>query len=121
MKIKAVDFIFYKVSNLQKSMAFYRDTLGLKPYGTPGEQWAEFEVGNATLSIGSFDTEPITPGGVAVGLAVDDVKKAIEELKAKGVTIVDEPYETPMCFGSTIADPDGNKIYLHKRKDGTAG
>jgi hypothetical protein len=29
--------------------------------------------------------------------------------------------ETPVCFMGLIADPDGNLIFLHQRKDGTAG
>ncbi len=32
-----------------------------------------------------------------------------------------EPLETPDCFMAAVADPDGNKILIHQRKDGTAG
>lgn len=124
-KIKGVDFIMYNVSDLNKSIAFYRDILGLEPFGEPGESWAEFQVGNVTLDLGTFDNDAISQGGsiggASVGLAVDDVKKTVKELKGKGVKILYEFYETPVCFGATIADPDGNKIHFHKRKDGTFG
>lgn len=54
-------------------------------------------------------------------MAVDDVKKAVEYLKTKKVKIVEEPNETEVCFMATVADPDGNEIKLHRRKDGTVG
>lgn len=112
----------YAVKDLKKSIDFYKNKLGLKLYGKPGDSWAEFEAGKDILVIGNwgFDKKKVG-GGATVGLAVADVKKAIKEMKAKKVKIIDDFYETPVCFGSTIADPDGNRIYLHQRKDGTAG
>jgi predicted enzyme related to lactoylglutathione lyase len=32
-----------------------------------------------------------------------------------------EPIETPVCFMAVVADPDGNQILIHHRKDGTFG
>ena len=110
----------YHVSDLNKSIDFYKNVLGLTPYGEPGESWAEFEVGNVTFDIGTFDKESVGKCASA-GFAVDDVKATVEELRSKGVKIVQELYETPVCFGAGIADPDGNQIYLHSRKDGTSG
>ena len=120
MKIKGVDYVIYSVSDLKKSIVFYCDILGLKLIGEPGEQWAEFDAGNVTLDIGTFSFDAKAKGGNAtVGLAVDDVKAAVEELRAKGVKILYEVYETPVCWGAAVADPDGNVVNLHKRKDGT--
>ena len=122
MKIRAVDFTMYRVRDLKKSIKFYRDVLGMKMYGKPGKSWAEFEAGRDIIVIGSWGFKAKAVGGGAiVGLAVADVKKAVEELKKKKVKIVDELWETPVCFGANIADPDGNRIFLHQRKDGTAG
>src|SRR5690348_5914383 len=120
MKIKSVDFVLYNVSDLKKSIDFYQNTLGLPMIGTPGDSWAEFDGGNITIDIGTFSYDPNAKGGNAsVALAVDDVKAAVDELREKGVTILYELYETPVCWGAAIADPDGNRIDLHKRKDGT--
>jgi len=60
-------------------------------------------------------------GGGAVALAVADVQASLEEVKAKGVPVVSGPHDTPVCHMVMIADPDGNGICLHQRKDGTAG
>ena len=80
----------------------------------------EFEVGNVTLDLGTFSPEDVGKGA-CLGLVVDDVKGAVEELREKGVKVLHEVWESPVCLVATIADPDGNKIYLHQRKDGTAG
>ena len=58
---------------------------------------------------------------MSVAIAVDDVTKAIEELRAKRVTVAMDASETSVCFTGMIVDPDGNNIWLHQRKDGTAG
>ena len=44
---------------------------------------------------------------------------AVEELRAKGVEVLLEPWETR--DKAYVADPFGNPICLHQRKDGTAG
>jgi predicted enzyme related to lactoylglutathione lyase len=32
-----------------------------------------------------------------------------------------EPLEAPGCFMAVVADPDGNQILIHQRKDGSFG
>ncbi len=119
MKIRGVDFIFYNVSNLKKSVEFYRDILGLKLNAKPSESWAEFETGNLAFAIGVYG--PVANGGGQVAFAVGDIKKALEFLKSKKVKIVQELYEANVCFMAIVADPDGNQFMLHQRKDGTVG
>jgi predicted enzyme related to lactoylglutathione lyase len=126
MKVLAVDFVCYEVSDVKRSVEFYRDVLGLKlgMFEDGSEfQWAEFEIGAVTLSLYPpkvLEGREPKPGGM-VYLAVDDVAQAVEELKARGVTILYGPMETPVCWMAGFLDPDGNQIGLHQRKDGTAG
>ncbi|MBC2596063.1 VOC family protein [Ruficoccus amylovorans] len=126
MKVIAVDFVCYEVSDVARSVEFYRDVVGLTPGMVEmGEefQWAEFEIGSVTLSLYPpklLENRDPKPGGM-VYLAVDDVPAAVEELKAKGVSILYGPMETPVCFMAGFLDPDGNQVGLHQRKDGTAG
>ena len=52
MKIRGTDFVYYQTSDIEKSIEFYRDTLGLEMYGYFEEvKWAEFNAGNATFAI----------------------------------------------------------------------
>ena len=123
MKARAVDFISYTVTDMDKAEAFYRDVLGLEvsaPRGEPGTRgngYMEFECGG--VSIGLTQMEPMPNGAMA--LAVDDVHAAIEELKALGVEVGMGPIETGDCVIAAISDPDGNQIIIHRRNDGTYG
>lgn len=88
-----------------------------------GFPWAEFTATPTTFALYQPDSaSPAhTGGGVSIALAVDNVVESIVELKGKGVIIVLEAMETPVCWMGCIADPDGNVIGLHQRKDGTFG
>jgi predicted enzyme related to lactoylglutathione lyase len=46
---------------------------------------------------------------------VVDFDAAVTELKAKKIPFEHEPMETPVCWMAVIADPDGNKLTVHKR------
>lgn len=119
MQIRGVDFVLYNVSDYKRAVTFYRDILGLKLSEEYGGYWSEFDTGNVILAIRARG--PVVKGGAMVALAVDDVKKAIEYLKAKKVKIIEEFHESEVCLMAIITDPDGNKIKLHQRKDGTSG
>jgi predicted enzyme related to lactoylglutathione lyase len=124
MKPKAVDFVSYIATDMDRSEAFYRDVLGLEvttPRGEPGTRsngYMEFEAGGTAITLTAL---PQLHPNAVVALAVDDVGEAVEELRGKGVPIEMEPLETPDCFMAVVADPDGNMILIHQRKDGTFG
>ncbi|HUP20551.1 MAG TPA: VOC family protein [Gemmatimonadota bacterium] len=124
MKPRAVDFVVYSVTDMDRSEAFYRDVLGLEvevARGEPGTRAADYmelDAGGTALALG-VPPEPFR--NAIVALAVEDVGEAVEELRGKGVPIQMEPIETPVCFMALVTDPDGNQIMLHQRKDGTAG
>ena len=115
----------YNTKNPRKTRAFYQQLFGFKR----GEEWTNFW--------SEFATEPITlclngpsksrdpkwdwRGPACVALAVDDVVASVEVCRERGVKILIEPVETRVCWMVWIADPDGNRICLHSRKDGSAG
>ena len=123
MKVRAVDFVSYTVTDMDRSEAFYRDVLGLvvtTPRGRPGTRangFVELDAGGTTIGLTAMQPHP----NAVMALAVDDVSAAVEELRGKGVEIGMEPLETPDCFMAAVADPDGNRILIHQRKDGTFG
>ena len=121
IKVRAVDFVVYNSSNMKRSKAFYHDVLGLGKGGEYASFWAEFATKPVTVALCSPSKRSPWRGSTAVALAVDDVYAAVEALRRKGVKILMEPEETGVCHMAFIADPDGNRICLHQRKDGTAG
>ena len=110
------------VHDIQRSVRFYRDTIGLPLHGdvldVPGMGWAELEVGGG-LRLGLHEDkdgieEGCRPPGGASGFyfAVPNVDKAIEQLRAAGVRVVDEPADKPYGRDACIEDPDGNVLAL---------
>ena len=117
MKILEFAFIGYPVTDVGRARAFYEDVLGLT-CTTAREQTSsfEYEVGPHTLLIGSSPVMKPSSDGPALTLEVEDFDEAVAHLRKHKVTFVAEPFDSPICRGAFILDPDGNKIGIHKRK-----
>ena len=121
MNVLGIDFTFFAVSDMQKSLAFYRDVLGIPLACLVHEgTWAEFEINPGTLVLGQ-DESITEPGGGVVALAVEDVKATIEELEQAEIHINSPVGESAVCFWAIVSDPDGNSVIIHQRKDKTVG
>jgi len=122
MKIRGTDFVMFAVSDLDRAVKFYRDVLGLpqEVYSTEW-QWAEFNCGNVTLSLKGGESVPKAGSGGHIALAVDDVQAACEDLKRRGVRVGKGVQDFECCQTVEIFDPDGNRVILHHRADGTFG
>ncbi len=105
------------IEDFEKSLKFYRDTLGLKVKSQEGNQFAGFDLEGTEMAIFQKDGATAmfpkkfmgTGGGVNIGFQVKDINQACEELKAKGIEIFEGPKTTP--WGQKVAyfkDPDGN-------------
>lgn len=121
--MRAIDFVMYCARNMETTRAFYRDLFGLKRGGEWNESWSEFNTRPVALCLDAPTEKPgwNWQGPPAVAFAVEDVHAAIEECRWRRVKILNEPVETRVCWMAFIADPEGNRICLHQRKDGTAG
>jgi len=122
MKIRGTDFVMFPVSNLSRAAKFYRDVLELPQEVYSEEwQWAEFNCGNVTLALKGGEAVPQSGSGGHLALAVDDVQAACEELKRRGVQVPQQPQDYGCCQTVELFDPDGNRVILHHRADGTFG
>ena len=121
MNVLGIDFTFFAVSDMQKSLTFYRDLLGIPLACLVHEgTWAEFEINPGTLVLGQGHGFT-QPGGGMVALAVEDAKAALEELEEAGIHAHSPLGESTVCFWAIIKDPDGNRVIIHQRKDRTVG
>jgi predicted enzyme related to lactoylglutathione lyase len=123
--VRALDFVMYNAKDVRKTRAFYQKLFGFKRGHEWTEFWSEFDTEPLTLCLNGT-SKTIRPewnwmGTPCVALAVDDVPSAIAKCRKRGVKIVIPPVETRVCWMAWIADPAGNRICLHSRKDGTAG
>jgi catechol 2,3-dioxygenase-like lactoylglutathione lyase family enzyme len=115
--IKEIAFVVYPVRDMAVARQFYENTLGLRPGGLNQRRWVEYEVGEGTFAISSFEEiQPKTPGGGGVAFEVDDIKDWFKRLKQEGVTFVTDMMDFPSCQMFLIKDPFGNNVTIHRRK-----
>lgn len=115
-----------RVGDLERSIAFYRDVLGMTLLSRK-----DYPDGKFTLAFLGFEANPAQAEielthnwgvtsyelGTAYGhiaLGVDDIHAACDRIRAAGGTLSREP--GPMKHGSTViafvVDPDGYKVEL---------
>jgi predicted enzyme related to lactoylglutathione lyase len=116
--ITGVDFVAVPTRDLEASVEFYGEKLGLRrSVYRPERHFAEFETGNLTLSV--IRSEAMGLGYEVnrnpVALHVDDVAEARAELEARGVEFNAETFDTGVCHMALFSDPDGNSLMLHHR------
>ena len=117
MIVERTDFVSVPVTDLERSTAFYRDTLGLEQIGEG--QWPEFQLGE-NVSLYLIDPTNIgqaftAPHSSYIALRVADVGEARAELEDRGVAFEGDVLDTGVCHMAFFRDPDGNALMLHKR------
>jgi catechol 2,3-dioxygenase-like lactoylglutathione lyase family enzyme len=115
--VERTDFISVPVRDLEKSTAWYRDTLGLEQSRTGS--WPEFQLGE-NVSLYLIDPTNIGqefqgPHTSYIALRVGDVEKARTELESRGVEFEGDIFDTGVCHMAFFHDPDGNSLMLHRR------
>jgi predicted enzyme related to lactoylglutathione lyase len=115
--ITEIAFVGAPVTDINRSRDFYEKVIGLKvTMESAGGKWIEFDIGPGTFAIGSYPDWKPSGDGTLAAFEVDDINAEIARLKSHGVKVVMDVMETPVCHFAMIADPDGNKLMLHKRK-----
>ena len=102
------------VENVERSVAFYRDIVGVSPKGQ-AEQLAFLEAGDITLVLSQPLGSSVQPraGAMEAIFAVPSVRKAHQELHGRGAHFVNEPHEvSPGSWATTFRDPDGHMLTL---------
>jgi catechol 2,3-dioxygenase-like lactoylglutathione lyase family enzyme len=92
-------YAIHFVADMERAVAFYRDTLGLAPkFASPG--WSEFATGETTLAL--HPASPDNPAGSThLGFGTPDVAAFHQALAAKGIVFTRLP--TPE-HGITLAE-----------------
>ncbi|SHF09207.1 methylmalonyl-CoA epimerase [Thermoanaerobacter uzonensis DSM 18761] len=102
--IKKIDHIGIAVKSIEEALKFYEDVLGLEITGV--EVVEEQKVKTAFIPVGDSEIELLEStsddGPIAkfiekrgegiqhIALQVDDIEKTLEELKQKGIRLIDE-------------------------------
>jgi lactoylglutathione lyase len=119
-----VDTVFPIVvtADLPRLQAFYTDVLGgevvyqFPPEGAPA--YVSLRFGQSALGLGHDPAYSRASGTAAISLwlYVDDCDAAVEQVRAAGGTITQEPVDQPWGEREARAqDPDGNLLILGQR------
>lgn len=116
MNIKKVGNVILAVKDLDKSIAFYHDIIGL-PIKRQRRSWVDLGTSGALLSLhpASLTAQHIgssIENGITIGFLVGDVTSAVEELKSKGVKIYRDVVARDAGKNAVVLDPDDYLISL---------
>lgn len=126
MAVRAIDHLVLRVRDVERSLAFYRDLLGLTVEGLEalrsGEKpFASVRIGDSLLDLvpdPAYEPAEARAGGLLhFCVTLDDLRHTVERLRAAGVSFLhDEPVARGGARGigpSIYAeDPDGHVIEL---------
>jgi len=104
------------VTDLERAVAFYRDTLELEmQFVAPEHGYASFAAGSVRLglAVAGPDQAALVGRHTGVGWEVADLEAAHRRLAALGVAFPMPPTRQPWGgVMALVADPDGNVHYL---------
>ena len=114
------------IADRRTSFAFYRDGLGLEPFGEPADDGVpeplQFDLderlrimliptGGFGWVVGEHQVAPKGTSECIVGITAEsdaEVDALIERVRAAGAVVVTEPEQQPWGYTGTFADPDGH-------------
>lgn len=121
----AIGNIVYYVSDIDRTEAFYRDTLGLAVDRVPGdgpEHGGDFLIAHTASNIDLifFANPEAKPGQspiIVFTLADGGIDSIVSGLAKKGVTIVTPLSEAPGGWSADLADPDGHVFSVYQSEN----
>jgi predicted lactoylglutathione lyase len=114
------------IADRRTSFAFYRDGLGLEPFGEPADDGVpeplQFDLntgarimliptGGFGWVIGDHEVAPIGSSECILNMAAETdggVDRLIKRAREAGAAIITEPGSQPWGYAGTFADPDGH-------------
>jgi lactoylglutathione lyase len=103
--LRKIDCVMVKVDDLEAAARYYAEVFGLK------RLWADdFSIGMGMPETDAeivLHTDPHLPKEMTVHFLVDDVVAAVNELSAKGCTVIASPFDIVIGKCAVIQDPFG--------------
>ncbi len=110
-----------RVSDIDRSVAFYRDQLGFAVEQRHGTRFALLRLGEGTIGLLHADLSrwPVEARNqFHIELSTDDLDGLSAELQAKGVEITEPPHDAPWERAMATRDPDGYRIEIAQGRRG---
>ena len=109
--VRSVGVVYLYVSDMERSLGFYRDLLGIPLVGDG--DWQEASLGGTRFALHRRHEGigELSSGTIHVSLEVADADAAAERVRAAGVE-VKETMRDEWGTAVQVADPDGYELYL---------
>ena len=117
MNIKRIGNIILEVKDLDISIKFYHEVLGM-PIKNERRNWVDLGQQSGGVlslhpaSLTTPNTETSKGNGILIGLTVGDLQSAMEELKKSNVKVFRDDQKRQAGKNAIILDPDGYMISL---------
>ena len=121
MAVGPVGQIHISVTDIDRSVAFYRDVLGVELlFAVPAQRMAFFSSGQVRLYLGVPETPEFRSRAV-IYFWVEDIDREHERLTALGVPCHDEPHVvhddgSVKLWMTGFTDPDGHQLLLMQER-----
>lgn len=112
--IRRIAYTHYCVADMDRSVDFYQNALGLKLL-FKREDWSEFEIEGQRIALRFVDGWVGGKGsGTAVSFLAEPIEDVVDRLKKRGARFIDELRVYPYGKLASFLDPDGNPIGLYQ-------
>jgi catechol 2,3-dioxygenase-like lactoylglutathione lyase family enzyme len=111
------------VSDLNRAIKFYTETLGLKLVNQYEMHWAEIHAPGLTIGLhpaGAHGPKPGNSESLAIGFSVDNLDNDMSAFKNKGIVFSPNIIEDGPVRIAFFTDPDKNPLYfceVHENND----
>ena len=107
-----VRMVILSTDDLEESIRFYTETLGMALKFRDGSHFASLDGGSVTLALATAVDHPM-PGKVVVGIKTADVDAAAEAIEANGGAVVKGPYNDEHERRAVVYDHKGNSLVFY--------
>jgi lactoylglutathione lyase len=104
--------VVLSTDDLDESIRFYSETLGMELKFRDGSHYAALDGGSVTLALATALDRPM-PGRVVVGIKTADVDAAAEAVEAHGGAIAKGPYNDAHERRAVVYDHKGNGLVFY--------
>lgn len=120
-QLQSIGQIHISVTDIDRAVSFYRDTLGMQLlFQVSGQPMAFFQCGEVRLYIGVPESEEFRSKSVHY-YRVGSIEDAFAELEGRGVEFREKPHMvhddgTNQLWIAFFEDPDGNHLALMEER-----
>ena len=109
-----LDHVYYWATDMDRSVRFYEDVVGLPLVRRDDGNWAVFDAGPLQLALhGAIEGRPVQTGGATAVFKVQDLDEARVSLEGRGAEFEEHVGEVQgFARFASFRDPDGNVVQI---------